>query len=54
MHGGRHSSASRTFQGLVDYGVTVDDAKRKVSKLLGHERKDVTDIYLHRRKNDGK
>ena len=50
MHGGRHAYAARTYQELVDSGVDEDSAKRTVSKRLGHERKDVTDIYLATRK----
>lgn len=45
-HGLRHSYAARTWQELVDSGVSPLNASLRVSQLLGHERPDVTRIYL--------
>ncbi len=45
-HGLRHTFAARTYQALIDKGVTPLEARCQVSKLLGHERPDVTKIYL--------
>ncbi len=45
-HGLRHTYAARTYQGLIGSGVSPADAHYQVSRLLGHERPDVTDIYL--------
>ncbi len=45
-HGLRHTYAARTYQELIDKGVSPTDAHYQVSRLLGHERPDVTDIYL--------
>ena len=46
MHGLRHSFAVRRFSELIGNGYTESQAKREVSRLLGHEREDVTEIYL--------
>ncbi len=45
-HGLRHTYAARTYQALIDSGVSPADAHYQVSRLLGHERPDVTHIYL--------
>jgi len=45
-HGLRHTYAARTYQELTDRGVSAVAAHYQVSRLLGHERPDVTDIYL--------
>lgn len=45
-HGMRHSYAVRQYRAAVDGGATEYRAKLKVSKLLGHGRADVTDVYL--------
>lgn len=45
-HGLRHTYAARTYQELIDSGVSPADAHCQVSRLLGHERPDVTHIYL--------
>lgn len=45
-HGLRHTYAARTYQELINKGVSPADAHYQVSRLLGHERPDVTDIYL--------
>ena len=45
-HGLRHSFAARTYQALIKGGISPLDASFRVSRLLGHERPDVTNIYL--------
>ena len=45
-HGLRHSFAARTYQELVNSGVSPLSASLRVSQLLGHERPDVTRGYL--------
>lgn len=45
-HGLRHSYAARTYQDLIDSGMSPFNASLRVSQLLGHERSDVTRIYL--------
>jgi len=46
FHGLRHSFAVHKFSELIGNGYSESQAKREVSKLLGHEREDVTEIYL--------
>ena len=46
FHGLRHTYAAETYQRLIDTGTSSLDAHLTVSRLLGHERPDVTDIYL--------
>lgn len=45
-HGLRHTYAARTYQKLIQQGISPLDASYRVSRLLGHERHDVTHIYL--------
>ena len=45
-HGLRHTYAARTYQELIQQGVSPLEASYRVSRLLGHERHDVTRIYL--------
>ena len=45
-HGMRHSYAVRQYRAAVDSGASEYRAKLDVSKLLGHGRADVTDVYL--------
>ena len=45
-HGLRHSFAARTYQALIDNGASPLNASLRVSQLLGHERPDVTNVYL--------
>lgn len=52
-HGLRHSFAARTYQELIDSGVSPFNASLRVSQLLGHERPDVTNIYLASIPKDG-
>ena len=49
-HGMRHSYAARQYREALDGGATEYRAKLEVSKLLGHGRADVTDVYLASRK----
>lgn len=46
FHGLRHVYAAETYKKLVDSGMSGLDAHFAVSRLLGHERPDVTNIYL--------
>ena len=45
-HGLRHTYAAEQYKALIASGVSALDAHFAVSRLLGHERADVTDIYL--------
>lgn len=46
FHGLRHSCAAEWYTGFINQGYSPLDARKKVSMLLGHERDDVTKIYL--------
>ena len=46
FHGLRHVYAAETYKKLVEGGMRELDAHFAVSKFLGHERPDVTNIYL--------
>lgn len=46
FHGLRHTCAAEWYKKFIAEGKTDSEAKRMVSKLLGHEREDVTRIYL--------
>ena len=46
FHGLRHSYAADKYKSLVEGGMSELDAHFTVSRLLGHERSDVTNIYL--------
>lgn len=46
FHGLRHTFAAETYTTLIQQGKSPLDAKYEVSRLLGHERADVTNIYL--------
>ena len=46
FHGLRHTYAAEKYKALINGGMTPLDAHFTVSRLLGHERPDVTDIYL--------
>ena len=46
FHGLRHTYAAEKYQELVNSGKSPLDAHFEVSRLLGHERPDVTNIYL--------
>lgn len=45
-HGLRHTYAVRKYQEFIAAGFSSDDAAARVSKLLGHERKEITRVYL--------
>lgn len=47
FHGLRHSFAREEYEKRVSQGLTELDARKEVSQLLGHERDDVTRIYLN-------
>ena len=46
FHGLRHTYAAEKYQELINNGKSPLDAHFEVSRLLGHERPDVTNIYL--------
>ena len=46
FHGLRHTYAAETYTKLLQQGKSPLDARYEVSRLLGHERADVTNIYL--------
>ena len=46
FHGLRHSYAADKYRSLIEQGTSKLDANYAVSRLLGHERPDVTGIYL--------
>ena len=46
FHGLRHTYAAEKYRQLTEDGMGPLDAHFAVSRLLGHERPDVTDIYL--------
>lgn len=52
-HGLRHSYARNAYLDLVESGDSHDEACRQISLWLGHERKDVTRIYLASVLKDG-
>lgn len=45
-HGLRHSFAAQIYRELIQQGISPLEASYRVSRLLGHERHDVTRIYL--------
>ena len=46
FHGLRHTYAAGQYTRLTESGMSAIDAHYAVSRLLGHERADVTNIYL--------
>ena len=46
FHGLRHTYAAEKYRQLITDGISELDAHLIVSKLLGHERADVTNIYI--------
>jgi len=54
FHGLRHMFAAETYQRLRDQGASDEMAKLRVSRWLGHEREDVTEIYLASIRNKDK
>ena len=53
FHGLRHTYAAEKYRELVEGGMGELDAHFAVSRLLGHERADVTNIYLSSVRKDG-
>jgi len=45
-HGLRHKFAAELFRELVGEGKSESDAKMVVSRMLGHNRLDVANVYL--------
>ena len=54
FHGLRHTYAVEKYKALLAAGKTELDTHYEVSRLLGHERPDVTDIYLASLNEPGK
>ena len=54
FHGLRHTCAAEWYKKLIDEGKTEYQARLQVSKRLGHERDDVTRVYLSGIINGGK
>ena len=57
FYGLRHTYAATKYKELVGSGMGALDAHFTVSRLLGHERADVTNIYLasvHKEERHGK
>ena len=54
FHGLRHTYAAEKYRNLTANGMSGLDAHFAVSRLLGHERPDVTDIYLTSVKKEGR
>lgn len=52
FHGLRHTYAAEKYKALTERGMSELDAHFAVSRLLGHERADVTNIYLASVKRD--
>lgn len=52
FHGLRHTYAAVKYHILTENGMSALDAHYEVSRLLGHERPDVTNIYLASVKKD--
>ena len=46
FHGLRHTYAAEMYKSFIQDGKDEHTAKLEVSRLLGHEREDVTNIYL--------
>jgi len=46
FHGLRHTCAAEWYKQYIDAGDSEYQARKKVAKLLGHGRDDVTRIYL--------
>lgn len=46
FHGLRHAYAREQYEARINEGMSEYEARKEVSKLLGHERDEVTRIYL--------
>ena len=53
FHGLRHTCADEWYRMLISQGKSDSAARLQVSKWLGHEREDVTRVYLARTEKDG-
>ena len=53
FHGLRHTYAAEKYREFIESGMPELDAHFAVSRLLGHERADVTNIYLASVKKEG-
>lgn len=53
FHGLRHTYAAEKYRKFIESGMPELDAHFAVSRLLGHERADVTSIYLASVKKEG-
>nr|WP_286174775.1 site-specific integrase [Harryflintia acetispora] len=54
FHGLRHTCAAEWYDGFLRQGCSELEARKRVSKLLGHTRDDVTRIYLASRLDGGR
>lgn len=54
FHGLRHTYAAEQYTKLTEGGMSVIDSHYAVSRLLGHERADVTNIYLASGRKQGR
>ena len=46
MHSFRHAYAKHHYDNFIAIGYSEEEARLKVSRLIGHNREDVTNIYL--------
>jgi len=46
MHSFRHAYAKEQYDSFILQGYSEDAARLKVAQLIGHNRQDVTKIYL--------
>lgn len=53
FHGLRHNFACETYMRLTGEGKSPRDAKRQISKWMGHRRIEIVDIYLASLNQDG-
>ena len=54
FHGLRHTYAAEQYTKLTEGGMSVIDSHYAVSRMLGHERADVTNIYLASGRKQGR
>ena len=46
IHGFRHAYAKQHYDNFIAIGYSEEEARLKVSRLIGHNREDLTNIYL--------
>lgn len=46
MHSFRHAYAKEQFDTFIKHGYSEESARLKAAQLIGHNREDVTKIYL--------